>query len=98
MAQAAVKWTEEALADVARLYRFKAISNPEKAERVLEVLLEAADSLAELPLRGQVEGKRAPLRVMRASLGGEVYRLLYEVEAGVVWIVQVRHGIEGARR
>jgi plasmid stabilization system protein ParE len=89
-----VKWTEEALADVGRLFRFKAMANPKKAEHVRDVLLTAADSLAALPLRGQLVDGREPLRVLRASVGAEVYRLLYEVEDEVVWIVQVRHGLE----
>ena len=54
---AQVSWSDAAIAGVEEIRRFIVSDNPSAAARIAQTLVEAADSLSQLPYRGRrVEG------------------------------------------
>jgi plasmid stabilization system protein ParE len=75
---AQVSWSDAAVAGVEDIRRFIASDNPAAAERTAQMLVEAVESLSQLPFRGRrVEGGgrklvRAPYLIFyRVSSDGE---------------------------
>lgn len=87
--------SDEALTDLERIVAYIAFHNPEAARRMGDQLLDAAESLAELPERGRVvpEFWRPEIReiIVRS------YRIIYRVSKrdGSVEIIRFWHGARG---
>lgn len=83
-------WSALAEADLSDIHAFVAADNPAAARMLAEAIVEAADGLAEFPLKGHsgVGGSHEwPVPRFRR------YLLIYEVDATAkrVWILRVWH-------
>ncbi|PKM14216.1 MAG: type II toxin-antitoxin system mRNA interferase toxin, RelE/StbE family [Gammaproteobacteria bacterium HGW-Gammaproteobacteria-2] len=83
-------WSPEALEDVEQIAAYIARDSEWYAQAVVRHLVEAAESLHELPNRGQVvpEVQREAFR----EIFVDSYRLIYRVEATQVTVIAVMHG------
>lgn len=82
-----VIWTPEALQDRIDIWDYIAAANPHAAARMDELFSVVAASLAEHPelgKSGQVSGTRELVL-------HENYRLVYEIEQDVVWVLVLIH-------
>jgi plasmid stabilization system protein ParE len=86
-------WHPDALDDIARLYDFLAPSSPSSARRAAEVILAAADQIAENPGIGS---PRAEFREWPAKFGRSAYVLRYCLlpEHNEVLVTRVWHSRE----
>jgi toxin ParE1/3/4 len=84
-----VAWTEHAYAQLDEAMAFIARDRPDTAMAWLELILDAGDSLAELPDRGRVvpEASRDDVRELIIS----PYRLVYRRDSDTVTITMVVH-------
>jgi toxin ParE1/3/4 len=85
-----VSWTEQAFAQLDEAIAFVASNRPEAALDWLERLLEAGDSLAELPDRGRVVPEVGRDDVRELIVGP--YRLVYRRDMDATTITMVLHG------
>jgi len=85
-----VVWTRRALVQLDEIGGYVARESPEAAERVLTQLIDAGESLYSGPWRGRrvPESERDDVREL--TLGK--YRVIYQVDPGVLRIVSVVHG------
>jgi len=83
-------WSPEALEDTEQIAAYIARDSEWYAQTVVRRLIEAAESLTELPNRGRVvpEVQRASLR----ELFVYSYRLIYQVESSRITIIAIVHG------
>ncbi|MDP2182163.1 MAG: type II toxin-antitoxin system RelE/ParE family toxin [Actinomycetota bacterium] len=84
-----VAWTEQAHAQLDEAIAFIAQDRPEAALAWLERLLDAGESLSELPDRGRVVPEAARADVRELIIGP--YRLVYRVDSDSVTITMVLH-------
>lgn len=84
-----VAWTEHALAQLDEAIAFIAKDRPETALAWLERLLDAGESLTELPDRGRVVPEAARADVRELIVGP--YRLVYRIDSDAVTIAMVLH-------
>lgn len=84
-----VGWTEHAYAQLDEAMAFVARDRPETAMVWLERILDAGESLAELPDRGRIvpEAAREDVRELLIS----PYRLIYRQDARTVTVTMVVH-------
>ena len=82
-----VRWTLAAEQDRIDIIDYIALDNPVAAVRIDEVFSAAAARLAEHPLLGR-PGQVAGTREL---IPHESYRLVYEVQAEMVWILALVH-------
>ena len=87
--------TKPAIGDLAEIVRFIASDNPAAAARVGNGLIDRAESLRELPLRGRVVPERKQ-RDCREIIW-KPYRIIYRVseEKSLVEVVRFWHGARG---
>lgn len=85
-----VVWTPGARDGLNEALAFIAEDSPQAAERVLDVVLDAADSLQILSLRGRVVPEIADENVREVFVFS--YRLMYEIAGDEVRIVAFLHG------
>ncbi|WP_063533137.1 type II toxin-antitoxin system RelE/ParE family toxin [Burkholderia sp. MSMB1589WGS] len=85
-------WHPDALEDVARLYDFLATNSPAAARRAAQIIVDAADLIAENPGIG---APRAEFREWMARFGRSSYVIRYAVlDAGDVLVTRVWHSRE----
>ena len=82
-----VVWTPEAQEDRATIWDTIAADNPRAAARTDALFSAAASRLANLPKIGR-PGK---IPGTRELMPHENYRLVYEIEAGTVWVLALVH-------
>jgi addiction module RelE/StbE family toxin len=82
-----VVWTPEAEQDRADIWDYIAADNPDAAVRIDELFSDAADKLAAHPKMGTT-GK---IPGTRELIPHESYRLVYEIDAGTVWVLTLVH-------
>jgi plasmid stabilization system protein ParE len=87
LAQAQVIWSDIAIADLQGIRAYIAQFNPQAASRIALELIEAAESLAELPARGRLVG---PGRRELVTVWPYVIR--YRISSARIEIVRVQHG------
>ncbi|MFP3504828.1 type II toxin-antitoxin system RelE/ParE family toxin [Burkholderia sp. SIMBA_062] len=87
----ALIWHPDALEDIARLYDFLVVNSPTAAQRAAEVIMEAADLVAENPSIG---APRAEFREWPARFGRSSYVLRYAVLDDEVLVTRVWHSRE----
>ena len=85
-----VAWSEGAFRELEEAAEYIAQESPLAAARLLERLLEAGDSLAELSERGRVVRELGDPSVRELQV--EPYRLVYAVRASSVIILGILHG------
>ena len=84
-----VDWSDEALADLLDAYAFIEADNPSAAERVQDRLVQAAETLSNLPHRGR-EGRRAGTRELVVQQ--TPYLVVYTVGEQDITILRLWHG------
>ena len=86
-------WTEPALSDVQRLFRFLAKKNPDAARRAVAAIRGQVKILLEQPGVGRAIADSDPeYRTWPVSFGDSGYVVLYRYDGGpVVGILAVRH-------
>jgi len=82
-----VRWTPEAEQDRAEIIDYIAEDNPRAAASMDALFTEAAAKLADFPHMAR-PGKIAGTREL---IPHENYRLVYQIEGGVVWILTLVH-------
>ncbi len=82
-----VRWTPEAEQDRAEIFDYIAADNPRASVRMDTLFTEAAAKLAEFPHMAR-PGKIAGTREL---IPHENYRLVYQIEGEVVWILTLVH-------
>lgn len=89
---ATVLWTDEATDRLEEIYAWIAGDKPGAAGRVADQLIAAADSLADLPLRGR---EIAPGLRQLTHLSPYLLHYTYDPSADVVTIRTIWHGARG---
>ncbi len=86
-------WTEPALVDVQRLFRFLSQKSPAAARRAVAAIRGRVKILEERPGVGQVFSEADPdYRTWPVSFGDSGYVVLYRYDGGpVIGILAVRH-------
>jgi plasmid stabilization system protein ParE len=85
-------WSESALRDVQRLYRFLADNNREAAKRAVKTIRASVRVIAQHPEIGRpAEGMEAEYREWVIAFGDSGYIALYRYEGETALIVAVRH-------
>ena len=84
-----VEWSDDALADLDRLYNFLADTNPAAAARVILSLTAVPDRLVARPRIGRPIDRYAPREVRRVIVGQ--YELRYEVAGSVITVLHLWH-------
>ena len=82
-----VRWTSEAEQDRADIWDFIAADSRRAAARIDQLLSAAAETLSEFPRRG----RPAMGPGTRELIPHESYRLIYEINGDVVWVLAVVH-------
>jgi len=85
-------WSESALRDVQRLYRFLADNNSEAAKRAVKTIRASVRIIAQHPEIGRpAEGMEPEYREWVIAFGDSGYIALYRYEGETALIVAVRH-------
>ena len=82
-----VVWTPEAEQDRADIWDHIAADNPGAAVRMDEIFSDAAGRLAAHPTMGAA----AKIAGTRELIPHEIYRLVYEIDGGTVWVLALVH-------
>jgi addiction module toxin, RelE/StbE family len=82
-----VVWTPEAQQDRTDVWDYIAADNPRAAARMDELFSDSATWLAQHPHRG----KPGRIPGTRELILHESYRLVYEIDAEIVWILTLVH-------
>jgi len=84
-----VRWSRDALSDIARLHDFLSPKSSAAANRAIEALLLAPERLVDMPSLGtRVEGFTGT-EVRRILVLG--YELRYEIRGDELWVVRIFH-------
>jgi plasmid stabilization system protein ParE len=87
-----VKWSQDAVLDIQRLYRFLADVNPDAAKRAAIAIKEGVKILKQFPEVGRlVYGKTEEFRDWLIPFGGGGYVARYRYDGKTVTILLVRH-------
>jgi plasmid stabilization system protein ParE len=84
-----LKWSKEAVADIARLYDFLATVNLTAAARAVQTLTVAPRQLLDRPQSGRQLDQYLPREVRRIIVGN--YEMRYELVGSTVYILRVWH-------
>jgi plasmid stabilization system protein ParE len=84
-----LKWSNQAVADVARLHDFLAKMNPTAAARAAQTLTLAPRQLLDRPQIGRQLEQYLPREVRRIIVGN--YEMRYELAESTVFILRVWH-------
>ncbi len=87
---AAVRWTEPARDDLAKIFDFIARDSPAAAQAFVERVLQSAERLAAFPESGRRVPEFPELRYRELIVSS--YRVQYRIEADVAFILTVVHG------
>jgi len=89
-----VRWLPEAWQDTQRLYDFLLDQDPGAAARAMDVLLEGADRLAEMPEIGKPMTNDTGRRELYLPFGTGAYVLRYRIHNEHVVVIRVWHSRE----
>ncbi len=85
-------WSQPALLDVQRLYRFLAPKNPDAAKRAVKAIRQGVKVLGQQPGIGRpIEDMPEAFREWIIDFGESGYVARYRIEVDVVTILAVRH-------
>lgn len=84
-----LKWSNEAVADLARLHDFLATVNPTAAARAAQTLTVAPRQLLVRPQCGRQLDQYLPREVRRIIVGN--YEIRYELVESIVYILRIWH-------
>ncbi len=80
-------WTPEAVEDRSAIWDYISLDNPAAAVRMDELFSEAAERLMLLPNIG----RHGRIRGTRELIPHEYYRLVYEINDDIVWVLALVH-------
>jgi toxin ParE1/3/4 len=86
-----VHWTPAASQDLFATIAFIAEDNPFQAQRIGQLLREAALSLQQFPQRGRVGGVQDTRELVLPTLP---WRLVYDIRGDMIRILRVIHGAQ----
>lgn len=86
-----LRFTPEAIADLARMFEFLAGEDLDLAERAVFLIRRGLDALTSLPFLGRRVEPDATLRELVVPLGKAGYVALYRVSAKYITVLAVRH-------
>ena len=90
-----LRWTQEALQDVARLHRFLAPKSADAARRAVKTIRQGVKALGRHPEIGRpVEEMPPEFREWVIEFGHGAYVALYHYDGNQVVILAMRHGRE----
>ena len=89
-----VRWLPDALEDLRRLHDFLHPHSPAAALRVVTALVEAAETLLELPDRGRPWEHDMSYRELLIKHGARGYVLRYRLLQGDTYIIRAWHAAE----
>ena len=90
-----LRWSQPALADVARLHAFLAAKSRDAAQRAVKTIRQGVKALGKHPEIGRpVEDLPPEFREWAIEFGQAAYLALYHYEGQEVVILPVRHGRE----
>ena len=84
-----LKWTSKAQSDLARLYEFLAVVNPQAAARTVQQLVAAPTILLTNPRIGERLEEFEPRDVRRIMVGH--YEMRYEIANSVIYMLRLWH-------
>lgn len=84
-----VKWTRQALSDLARLYEFLAPVNRSAAASTVQLLTAAPARILEHPRIGEKLQEFEPREVRRILVGH--YEMRYEIQASTLYVLRLWH-------
>jgi plasmid stabilization system protein ParE len=85
-------WSQPALLDVQRIYRFLAVKNMDAARRAIQTLRQGVKVLGHQPGIGRpIEDMPAEFREWLIDFGDSGYVTRYRIDADAVTILAVRH-------
>ena len=84
-----ILWTPEAEQDRADIFDHITATNPRAAIRLDGLFSETAAKLSEFPMLGRV----GAVAGTREVLPHESYRLIYEIDAGTLWVLALVHTV-----
>ena len=84
-----LKWSNAAVADVARLHEFLAKVNPSAAARAVQSLTVAPRQLLDRPQSGRQLDQFLPREVRRIIVGN--YEIRYELVDATIYILRIWH-------
>ncbi len=88
-------WSQPALLDVQRLYRFLAPKNVDAAKRAVKAIRQGSKVLGQQPAVGRpIEDMPTELREWIIDFGDSGYVVRYRIDTDTVTILAVRHQIE----
>ena len=82
-----IKWTNQALSDLARLYDFLALVNKPASANTVQSLTIAPHKLIEYPRLGEKLEEFDPREVRRIIVGH--YELRYEIQTSTIFILRL---------
>ncbi len=82
-----IVWTPQAQQDRADIWDFIATDNPNAAAWLDQLFSTAAESLSDFPMRG----RSGQISGTRELIPHESYRLVYEVDGEMVWVLAIVH-------
>ena len=84
-----LKWTSQALSDLARLYEFLAPVSRSAAARTVQSLVAAPARLLEQPRIGEKLEEFEPREVRRVLVGH--YEMRYEIQGPTLYVLRLWH-------
>ena len=91
---ASIQWLPDARDDLARLYAFILPHSSEAAQRAIETILKAVDSLVQFPQSGRPWEPDIKFREKPVQFGAKAYVIRYRLFEDKIIIVRVWHGLE----
>ncbi len=89
-----LRWLPAAFQDIERLYEFLVEKNPRAAARAMEVILDGADNLENMPELGRPMSDGTDRREYYLPFGAGTYVLRYQLDGKVIVIIRVWHSRE----
>lgn len=89
-----LRWLPEAWQDIERLYDFLLKQDPGAAARAMEVILDGAERLLEMPEIGRPMQDDTGRRELYSTFGSGAYVLRYTIDRDIVVVIRVWHSRE----
>lgn len=89
-----LRWLPAAFQDIERLYEFLVEKDPNAAARAMEIILDGAEGLEDMPEIGKPMNDDTGRRELYIPFGAGAYVLRYKLDGETVVIIRVWHSRE----
>ncbi len=89
-----LRWLPSAFKDIERLYEFLLEKDPSAAARAMEIVLDGAERLEDMPEIGRPMNDDTGRRELYLPFGAGAYVLRYKLDGETVVIIRVWHSRE----